>query len=104
MNMLYGTPPLWFMYPKAGDVAGTPEWEQVKTLYLQTHRNVCGWHEKIGFDEMTDHRFLSDDRLVQETRFRNGRGIIVNFSTVPWPDPRGFKIPAEAYRIWKQHP
>ena len=85
MNMLYGTPPLWFMHPKAGDVAGTPEWEQVKTRYLQTYRNVCGWHEKIGFDEMTDHRFLSDDRLVQETRFRNGRGIIVNFSTVPGP-------------------
>lgn len=99
MNILYGTPPLWFMHPKAGNVIGTPEWERVRERYLQTYRNVCGWHEKIGFDEMTDHRFLADDRMVQETRFRNGLGVVVNFSAVPWSDPRGFIVPAEDYRI-----
>lgn len=99
MNILYGTPPLWFMHPKAGNVIGTPPWEQVKDRYLQTYREVGGWHERIRFDEMTDHRFLSDDRLVQETRFRDGVGVVVNFSTVPWSDPRGFVVPVETSRI-----
>ncbi len=96
MNVLYGTPPLWFMHPKAGNVIGTPQWEEVKDRYLQTYRNVCGWHEKIGFDEMTDHHFLSDDRLVQETRFASGWIVVVNFRDEPWDDPRGFRVPAHA--------
>lgn len=104
MNILYGTPPLWFMHPKAGNAIGTPEWERVKERYLQTYHNVCGWHEKIGFDEMIDHRFLSENRLVQETRFRGGGGVVVNFSAIPWSDPRGFVVPAEDYRILKQEP
>jgi hypothetical protein len=99
MNILYGTPPLWFMHPKAGNVIGTPQWEHVQGRYLQTYRNVCGWHEKIGFDEMSDHRFLSNDRLVQETRFRGGESVVVNFSAVPWTDPRGFTLSAEDHRI-----
>jgi hypothetical protein len=99
MNILYGTPPLWFMHPKAGNVIGSPEWEHVKGRYLQTYNTVCGWHERIGFDEMIDHRFLSDDRLVQETRFRNGLGVVVNFSDAPWPDHRGFIVPAVDFLI-----
>jgi hypothetical protein len=93
MNVLYGTPPLWFMHPKAGNVIGTPEWEHVKDRYLQTYQKVCRWHEKVGFDEMTDHRFLSDDRLVQETRFSSGWTVVVNFHDQPWNDPRGFQVP-----------
>jgi hypothetical protein len=97
MNILYGTPPLWFMHPKAGNVIGTPEWERVKARYLQTYRNVCGWHEKIGFDEMIDHRLLSKDRLVQETRFSSGQGVVVNFGSDVWKDPRGFDVAAMGF-------
>ncbi len=99
MNILQGTSVLWFMHPKAGNVIGTPAWERVKDRYLQTYRNVCGWHEQIGFDELIDHRFLSNDRLVQQTRFAGGLGVVVNFGDEPWADPRGFDVPPEAYRI-----
>jgi len=99
MNILYGTSSLIFMHPKAGNVIGTPDWEKVRGRYLQTYRNVCGWHEKIGFDEMTSHRFLSPDRLVQETRFSSGPGVVVNFGGSAWEDPRGFTIAAQDYRI-----
>lgn len=85
MNILFGTAPLVCMHPKAGNVIGTPEWETVKDRYLQTYRNVCGWHEQIGFDEMTDHRFLSKDRLVQEIRFSSGQAVVVNFGSEAWP-------------------
>lgn len=92
INVLYGTPALWFMHPAAGNVIGTPNWEEVKDRYLKTYQTVCGWHEKIGFDEMTDHRFLSPDRLVQETSFSSGRAAVVNFSQNEWRDPRGFSV------------
>ncbi len=92
MNLLYGTPSLWFMHPEAGNVIGTPQWERVKDRYMQSYRTVCGWHEKIGFDEMVDHRFLSKDRLVQQTRFSSGWTTVVNFGDRPWNDSRGFRV------------
>ena len=97
MNILFGTAPLVCMHPKAGNVIGTPEWETVKDRYLQTYRNVCGWHEQIGFDEMTDHRFLSKDRLVQETRFSSGQAVVVNFGSEAWDDLRGFAVPGSSF-------
>lgn len=41
---------------------------------------VCPWHEKVGYDEMVDHEYLTDDRMVQQTRFSSGWTAIVNFS------------------------
>ncbi|NOY82954.1 MAG: hypothetical protein GXP31_18305 [Kiritimatiellaeota bacterium] len=101
MNILYGTAPLVFMHPKAGNVIGGAGWEKVKERYLRTYRTVCGWHEKIGFDEMVDHRFLSKDRLIQETRFASGWTVVVDFSDRAWRDPRGFTVPRHGYRTFK---
>jgi len=102
MNILYGTPPLIFMHPKAGNVIGGPGWDKVKDRYLQTYHNVCGWHEKIGFDEMTNHCFLSADRLVQETCFSSGRTVVVNFSDETWQDPRGFLVRPYDYHLFRK--
>ncbi len=41
--------------------------------------HVDEWHEKIGMDEMTDHRFLTDDYKLEKTTFSSGKSIIVNF-------------------------
>jgi hypothetical protein len=90
------------MHPQAGNVIGTPGWEKVKDRYLQTYRSVCGWHEKIGFDEMTQHRFLSDDRLVQETRFASGWAVVVNFGDRTWADPRGFAVKAVSHHVFRE--
>ena len=43
-------------------------------------------HRAIGWDEMTDHRFLSDDYKVQETTFSSGAKVRVDFNK------RQFKI------------
>ena len=98
MNILNGTAPIIFMHPEAGNVIGSPEWETVKDRYLQTYRNVCAWHERIGFEEMVDHRFLDGARLVQETTFGNGLRVVVNFGPTAWKDPRGFTIQPNGYR------
>jgi hypothetical protein len=38
---------------------------------------------------MTDHRFLTPDRDVQQTQFANGFTITVNFGTTPYRMPDG---------------
>jgi hypothetical protein len=47
---------------------------------LQTHRTAAAWHERIGWDELVDHRALTPDRSVQESRFSSGWAVIANFS------------------------
>ena len=43
-------------------------------------------HRAIGWDEMVDHRFLSQDYKVQETTFSSGAKVRVDFNK------RQFKI------------
>ena len=83
---------------KAGNIIGSPEWETVRDRYLQTYRNVCGWHERIGFEEMVDHTFLDAARLVQETAFGNGLRVVVISGPTAWRDPRGFTVEPNGYR------
>jgi len=100
LNILYGTAPLIFMHPRAGNVIGSSAWEKVSDRYLQTYRGVCGWHERIGFDEMIDHRFLTTDRMVQETRFSSGWNVVVNFGQVSWSDQRGFSVAPRSFHTF----
>ena len=100
MNILYGTAPLIFMHPRAGNVIGSAAWEKTGDRYLQTYRNVCGWHEKIGFDEMVDHRLLTPNRMVQETRFSSGWNVVVNFGPLPWSDERGFTVTPQSFHCF----
>lgn len=100
MNILYGTATLIFTHPEAGNVIGSPSWETSADRYLQTYRIVCGWHEKIGFDEMVDHRILTSDRMVQETRFSSGWIVVVNFSQSPWSDERGFHVAPQSFHFF----
>lgn len=101
MNILYGTAPLVFMHPEAGNVIGSLPWKTKADRYLQTYRNVCGWHERIGFDEMVDHRILTADRMVQETRFSSGWNVVVNFTQSDWSDERGFHVPPCSHYFFK---
>ena len=51
-----------------------------KERIKQTFDTVCAWHEKVGYDELLDHVYLTPDRMVQQTRFSSGWTAIVNFS------------------------
>ncbi len=100
MNVLYGTAPLIFMHPRAGNVIGSPDWAKVRDRYLRTYHNVCGWHEKIGFDEMVDHLFLTADRMIQETRFSSGWNVVANFGESSWLDSRGFSVKSHSFHTF----
>jgi hypothetical protein len=97
MSIVHGTPPIVKFRGDDTPHVMKEEFKTVRKLYMRTFRDVCGWHEKIGFDEMTDHRFLSKDRLVQETRFCSGQGMVVNFGSDVWKDPRGFDVAAMGF-------
>ncbi len=73
LTILYGTMNL--VFPTDVDY-----WNEYKTKFLRSIR-ATGWvFEKVGFEKMESHRFLTGDGLVQKTVFSNGMEIIVNFS------------------------
>jgi hypothetical protein len=80
-NVLYGTPPM-FMFDRA-------LWEQNRARFVQSYTNTCANLRNIGYFEMTDHRFLTPDRNVQQTRFANGTSVTVNFGTNAFTLPDG---------------
>jgi hypothetical protein len=68
---------------------------------VQTYKDVSEWNRRIGWDELVDHRALTPDRSVQESRFSSGRAIIVNFSeTAPYRSAQGV-IQPWSYRIYR---
>lgn len=70
-NILYGTPPM-FMFNK-------DFWDKNKEHFARSYKNVCSVARDVGYAEMTDHRFLTPDRDVQQTTFANGITVTVNF-------------------------
>lgn len=80
-NVLYGTPPM-FMFDRN-------LWHSQKERFAQSYRNTCPYVRAAGYAEMTDHRFLTADRNVQQTTFANGVTITVNFGDAGYSMPSG---------------
>lgn len=72
IHLLYGGMPIFVVNEQS--IAGKG------ARILQTYHTVCDFTETVAGHEMVSHRFLTPDRAVQETRFANGRGVVVNFS------------------------
>jgi len=90
-NVLYGTPPM-FMFSRQF-------WEQNRDRFVQSYKNTCTVARAVGYSEMTDHRFLTQDRSVQQTRFANGGGVTVNFGEKPFTLPDGVVVPPMSHRV-----
>ena len=75
-NALYGTPPMFMFNRKV--------WQENRDRFAQSYKNVCGVARAVGYAEMTDHRFLTSDRDVQQTKFANGVTVTVNFGSTPY--------------------
>ena len=87
--VLYGAPPMYRIY--ASDT------RKYESQIGQTQRYVSDWVRTIAFDPMTNHRFLTPERDVQETTFANGRGVVVNFGGKPAKLADGQVVPAMDY-------
>lgn len=44
------------------------------------YRRCSEWNARTGWDELVDHRALTADRSVQESRFSSGWAVMVNYS------------------------
>jgi hypothetical protein len=90
-NLLYGTPPM-FMFNR-------DFWQQHKERFAQSYKDICPAVRAVGYAEMTDHRFLTPDRDVQQTQFANGVTITVNFGTTPYRMPDGQVVKPTGYYV-----
>ncbi len=80
-NILYGTVPLyWVAQPYSY------KWTDpvLRARLLDSYRTTCKLHEKVGFEELVSHEFVTDDRAVQHAVFGDGTKVWVNFGEQPW--------------------
>ncbi|MEI6238984.1 MAG: glycoside hydrolase [Planctomycetia bacterium] len=70
-TVLYGAAPMYRIF--------APELEKWKEEIGRTDLYVGSFVRDVAFDAMTTHRCVTTDRLVQETEFSSGRGVVVNF-------------------------
>jgi hypothetical protein len=83
-NVLYGTPPMFMFDRKL--------WTRDQARFVQSYKNTCPYVRQAADAEMTDHRFLTRDRSVQQTAFANGQIVTVNFGPAPWRLPDGRQL------------
>ena len=90
-NALYGTPPMFMFDRKL--------WASQKDRFVQSYQNTCPIVRAVGYSEMTDHRFLTPDRAVQQTTFANGVTVTVNFGDAPFVLPSGDKLRPMGFQV-----
>jgi hypothetical protein len=90
-NILYGTPPM-FMFNRQ-------IWNDNKERFARSYKDVCPVARALGYAEMTDHRFLTPDRNVQQTNFTNGVTVTVNFGDKSYRLPDGKEVKPMGYHV-----
>lgn len=88
-SVLYGAAPMYRIY---GDNV-----RKYATEIRRTQQYVNSWVRQVAFEEMRNHRFVTADRLVQESEFSGGRGVVVNFGDTPFTLPDGQMVNARDY-------
>lgn len=71
-NMLYGSCPIWSL--------DFSRWENWKESFIESYKRFSPWLQKICYDEMINHSFITSDGKIQKTEFSSGYSIVVNFS------------------------
>ena len=90
-NILYGTAPMFMFDSRL--------WEQNKERFARSYKNICDVTRAVGYADMTDHRFLTSDRDVQQTAFANGVIVTVNFGEKPFRLSDGKEIEPMSYHV-----
>lgn len=88
-NILYGTMPL-YMPPSRS------YWNTNFEKFISGYHLISAVTRNVGYEKMTDHKFITADWNVQSTAFANGWNITVNFNSKPYSwnkmtlAPKGF--------------
>ena len=89
MNLLHGHMPT-FMLNRENYTTTAPH-------LLKTFQTVCEWNRAIGYEEMTDFRWLTPDGSVQQAVYASGRSMIVNFGDQDFAFSSTEKVPAKGF-------
>jgi arylsulfatase A-like enzyme len=92
-SVLNGTPPL---YRTTADRIA-----KYRDEITRTQHYVSDWVREVALDAMTNHRFVTEDRLVQESEFSSGRGVVVNFGDTNFTLPDGTIVKAREYQTYR---
>ena len=76
-NVLYGTAPMFM-------VTSVEKFDADRDRFVRSYRMISPVARATATSEMTDHRYLSADRSVQETAFANGVRVRVDFKAGTW--------------------
>jgi hypothetical protein len=90
-NILYGTGPM-FMFTRG-------LWRENREQFIRSYRDICPTIREYGYAEMVDHRFLTEDRSVQQTVFSSGQVVTVNFGATPFRLRDDITVPAEGFHV-----
>ncbi|MCP8378569.1 glycoside hydrolase, partial [Clostridioides difficile] len=71
-EVLYNTPPMYYI--------DRTEWEKHKDEIISNNKVWSAFNKKAIKKEMTDFKFISEDRLVQMTEYGEDLKVLVNFS------------------------
>ncbi len=90
-NMLYGTMGMY--------IFNNRQWSQDKAKFVRSYRLTSPIARATGYSEMVDHRILSPDRSVQESRFADGTTVSVNFGDSPFTLPDGTTLAPRGHHV-----
>jgi len=90
-NALYAAPPMFMFNRKL--------WAENRDRFVQSYKAACPVARAVGYAEMTDHRFLTPDRSVQQTVFAGGVTVTVNFGDKPFRLPDGKEVAAGGCQV-----
>jgi hypothetical protein len=90
-NALYGTPPM-FMFNRQ-------LWQTNRDRFVRSYRTAADAARATAYAEMLSHRWLTDDRAVQQTEFANGVTVTVNFGEGAFSMPDGSALGALECRV-----
>ncbi len=85
-DLLRGIPPMYFM-----NLRDHKKWRQ---KILDSYRVMSDPAAAVMYDEMLTHQWLTDDQVVQRTKFASGVEITVNFDEIPREG-----LPGKGYRV-----
>lgn len=89
MNLLHGQMPT-FMLDAANFEANAGH-------FARTAQTVGQWNAKVGYEEMTDFRWLNPDGSMQEAVYASGESVVVNFGRDEQTLPDGLRVPAGGF-------
>ena len=95
LNVVSGTPPMYLFTPEV--------FERQKERLSESCKVATSTARAAKGATMDEFRWLSRDRLVQESEFSNGLAVTVNFSEKPFAMKDGRVVPPRGYvQTWKK--